>query len=73
MGGMFDMNGDGHTDTGEEFMAYQLFEDMTEKKIASPSTSFERPRARKLDGFEIAIIILFAFQILSWIANVIYK
>ena len=35
MGGMFDFDGDGHTDIGEEFMAYQIYEDMTEKKTDS--------------------------------------
>lgn len=27
-GGFFDLDGDGHTDLGEEFMAFQLFEEM---------------------------------------------
>ena len=27
-GGFFDLNGDGHTDIGEEFMAFQLFDEM---------------------------------------------
>lgn len=26
-GGVFDLNGDGHTDAGEEFMAYLLLND----------------------------------------------
>lgn len=29
MGGLFDFNGDGKADLGEEFIAYQIFEDMT--------------------------------------------
>lgn len=28
-GGMFDFNGDGHTDLGEEFLAYKIFEECT--------------------------------------------
>ncbi len=70
MGGMFDFNRDGHTDAGEEFMAYKIFEDMTEKETSTPLKI--PPRARKLDGFDIFIIILFAYQILSWIADAIY-
>lgn len=30
-GGFFDLNGDGHTDIGEEFMAFQFF-DKTDKE-----------------------------------------
>lgn len=26
--GFFDLNGDGHTDIGEEFMAFQFFEEL---------------------------------------------
>lgn len=70
MGGMFDFNGDGRTDAGEEFMAYQIYEDMTEK--ADPSPLRTSPRVKKLDGCDIFIIILFAYQILSWIADAIY-
>ncbi len=66
---MFDMNWDGKIDSGEEFMAYQVFENMTESKSPVP---MYRGGKRKLDGFEIIIIILLAFQILSWIVDTIY-
>ena len=29
MGGMFDFNGDGKTDLGEEYIAYKIYEDCT--------------------------------------------
>ena len=29
LGGMFDLNGDGEVDMGEEFMAYKMYEDVT--------------------------------------------
>jgi hypothetical protein len=29
--GMFDFNGDGRMDTGEEFMAYKMYEAVTEE------------------------------------------
>jgi len=29
LGGMFDLNGDGKVDIGEEFMAYKMYEDVT--------------------------------------------
>lgn len=35
MGGLFDFNGDGKTDLGEEFIAYQIFEDMTNNQKSS--------------------------------------
>lgn len=31
-GGFFDLDGDGHTDLGEEFMAFQLFEEMEKEE-----------------------------------------
>lgn len=30
-GGMFDLNGDGNVDLGEEFMAYKMFEEVTKE------------------------------------------
>lgn len=29
LGGLFDFNGDGHTDMGEMFIAYKMFEEIT--------------------------------------------
>lgn len=29
LGGLFDLNGDGKVDLGEEFMAYKMFEEVT--------------------------------------------
>ena len=31
-GGMFDFNGDGKTDLGEEFLAYQIFEEVMKEE-----------------------------------------
>lgn len=31
-GGFFDLDGDGHTDPGEEFLAFQLFEEMEKEE-----------------------------------------
>ena len=39
LGGMFDLNSDGHIDLGEEFMAYKMFEEVT--KDFDPEESFE--------------------------------
>ena len=30
LGGLFDFNGDGKTDLGEEFLAFKMFEEVTE-------------------------------------------
>lgn len=70
MSGMFDINGDGHTDAGEEFMTYQMLE--AASKTNSSYTRGPRQSTRKVSGFEIFIIILWAYQILSWIADAIY-
>ena len=40
MGGMFDLNEDGHTDGGEEFMAYQLYEDMNKDDSSEESIKY---------------------------------
>ena len=80
MGGFFDFNGDGHTDLGEEFIAYKMFEDM-EKTDSIPTISSGRVQrvsaaqrmtqsgsgSRKLDGTEITIILLLAYTVLSLI------
>ena len=37
MDGIFDFNGDGHTDMGEEFIAYLMYEEMCNKKTDNPA------------------------------------
>lgn len=32
-GGLFDLNGDGKVDLGEEFMAYKMFETVTKEEM----------------------------------------
>ena len=71
MGGMFDSNGDGRTDTGEEYTAYRIHEDMAGNKTDSLPRKNTR-RSGKLDGFSIFIILLFVYQVFHWIADAIY-
>ena len=59
-----DFNGDGKVDTGEQFIGYQIFQDVTKEHKA--------PTHRKLDGFEIFLLILFAYWILNTIAGWLY-
>lgn len=56
---MFDFNGDGHTDPGEQYTGYKIFEDVTK---TGPSGG--TPRG-KLSGFHIVIIVLIAYSILN--------
>lgn len=56
---MFDFNGDGHTDPGEQYTGYKIFEDVTK---SGPSGGRLRG---KLSGFHIVIIVLIAYSILN--------
>ena len=71
MGGMFDSNGNGRTDIGEEYTAFRIHEDMAGNKTDSLPRKNTR-RSGKLDGFSIFIILLLAYQIFCWIADAIY-
>ena len=61
---MFDYNGDGKTDTGEQFIGHEIFKDVT--------GGFTPRTANKLDGFTIFSIVIVAWQILNLIANAMY-
>ncbi len=65
-----DFNGDNRIDTGEQFVGYHLFKDMTDE--GQGNQHFHASPSRKLDGFEIFILILLAYQVLSFIADLIY-
>jgi len=60
-----DFNGDGKVDTGEQFIGYQIFQDVT-------GQNHNTPTHRKLDGFEIFLLILFVYWILNTIAGLLY-
>ncbi len=65
MGGIFDSNGAGHTDVGEEFMAYQLYENMT-KDDSEPQPSRQNPSgAFRRSGIKLWHIIL-AILLIIW-------
>lgn len=40
-GGMFDFNGDGHTDFAEEAVGFAIMEDMTNDKDGSDDSDFD--------------------------------
>ena len=63
---MFDFDGNGRTDSGEHFIGYQIFRDMT-----GPGSSGSSRRGG-LDGFTVVIIILFAFWLLNQICDLLY-
>lgn len=60
---MFDFNGDGHTDSGEQYVGYKIFEDVM-KDSGTPT-----PRRGKLSGFDIFMIVLFAYAILNMLCK----
>jgi len=57
---MFDFNGDGHTDSGEHYIGYKIFEDVTK----SDSSSGGGQRS-KISGWNILLIVLIAYSILN--------
>lgn len=65
MGGMFDFNGDDHTDTGEEFMAYQIHEDMMKDDSGSQSSHHVSSGTSSRSGIKLWHIIL-AILLIIW-------
>ena len=57
---MFDFNGDGRTDSGEQFTGYQIFKDTTQGFGNSP-----KAHGVKLGLFDIIMIGLFVLEILN--------
>ena len=57
---MFDFNGDGRTDTGEQFTGYQIFTDTT-KGFTGKSSGI------RLDGYSKVIIALVVWQVINLI------
>ena len=74
MGSMFDFNGDGKTDSGEQFIGYEIYRDITGSKgLSGKQPSARRTQANtKIDGFTVFIIILIAWQVLNLIADMMY-
>lgn len=58
---MFDFNNDGHTDTGEHYTGYQIFQDVTGKGSNGSSGG----SGTRLSGVDIFLIILFIYAILN--------
>ena len=67
--GLFDFDGNGHTDSGEQFIGYQIFKDVT-----GPGSSGSSGGSRRggLDGFTVFIIVLFVFWLLNQICSLLY-
>ena len=66
---MFDVNGDGKVDAGEEFINYQIYKDVT-----GPSPTFGGGGSRrgKLDGCTILLIVIIAYAVLSTACDWLY-
>ena len=64
---MFDFDGNGHTDSGEHFIGYQIFKDVT-----GSGSSGGGSRRGGLDGFTVVIIVLFVFWLLNQICSLLY-
>lgn len=63
---MFDFNGDGHMDSGEQFVGYQIFKDVTS------GSSSGRSRHGKLDGWSIFLIVIIGYAVLNTICGWLY-
>ncbi len=70
MSDMFDFNSDGHTDIGEEYMAYQIYEDMKNDDSETRSVRRVGPAPSGKQGIKlwhiIAVILLIIWQISCW-------
>ena len=65
--GMFDFDGNGHTDSGEHFIGYQIFKDVTGSGFSGGGS-----RRGGLDGFTVVVIVLFVFWLLNQICDLLY-
>jgi len=72
MSNFFDFNNDGHVDLGEQYVGYKIFEDCT--KDSGGTFGSSRPAAPKhqLGGFEIFMIVMLAYVVLSFICSLRY-
>ena len=70
MDGLFDFDGDGRADAGEEIMAYKIFEDCTRSSepVQYPHTS----GAKKMDGLVVFMIVIIAYAILNTVCDWLY-
>ena len=68
--GMFDFDGNGRTDSGEQFIGYQIFKDVTGPDSSGSGSSGSRRGG--LDGFTVFIIVLFVFWLLNQICSLLY-
>ena len=70
MDGMFDFNDDGHTDIGEEYIAYQVYEDMKSDDSETRSVQQIGSAASVKHGIKlwhiIVAILLIIWQISCW-------
>ncbi len=65
--GMFDFNDDGKTDTGEQFIGNGIY-----KGVTNSFGDCSSGPVRKLDGITIFIIAILVWQVLTWIADLVY-
>lgn len=75
---MFDFDGNGHTDSGEQFIGFQIFRDVT-KPFAGGGSSGRNSggnsggcRRGSLDGWTVFSLILLGYVILNAICGWIY-
>lgn len=54
-GRLFDFNGDGKTDPGEEWIAYKIFEETAKEEKEEPEDDWQSPCGDELDSFDEAL------------------
>lgn len=65
MNDWLDLNGDGHLDTGEQFVGYQVYKDVT-------SGSSFGPQHGRIDGWTIFLIVVIGYAVLNTICSWLY-
>ena len=63
---MFDFNGDGHTDSSEQFTGCQIFKDVTS------GSSSGGCRHGKIGGWTIFLIVIIGYAVLNTICDWLY-
>lgn len=61
---MFDFDGNGHVDCGEQFIGYRIFQDVKSGSSGS--------KGRRVDGWTVFIIILVGYELLKMICGCLY-
>ncbi len=73
LNGSFDFNDDGYTNSAEEYYAYNIYQEMKEPGEGNTSPGqFFVSNQKNIDWYDVFIIVLLAYHLLSLFASSIY-